>query len=68
MRFRCGPSYQEKFQARQQWHRWFAWYPVRVASGHCRWLETVERRGHTSYAFDGAFGDFDYEYRACVSD
>lgn len=27
-----------------QWHRWFAWYPVRLEDGHTTvWLETVER-------------------------
>lgn len=27
-----------------KWHPWFAWYPVRVGPGDCRWLETVYRR------------------------
>lgn len=26
------------------WHRWFAWHPVRIGNNDCRWLETVERR------------------------
>ncbi len=29
---------------RQQWREWFAWYPVRVASGDCRWFETIVKR------------------------
>jgi hypothetical protein len=27
-----------------QWHRWFAWRPVRVGE-QIAWLEAVERRG-----------------------
>lgn len=27
-----------------QWHRWFAWYPVNVGCDRVVWLETVERR------------------------
>lgn len=26
------------------WHRWCAWYPVRLGSHDVRWLETIERR------------------------
>lgn len=48
MRLNCGPTKNERRQdARNQfckWHRWFAWFPVRVGSGDCRWLEHVERR------------------------
>lgn len=44
MRFNCGPSYAEKMKAREQWHRWYAWRPVSVASRDCRWLEYVERK------------------------
>ncbi len=28
-----------------KWHRWFAWFPVRVGENDVRWLERVERRG-----------------------
>ena len=24
-------------------HKWFAWYPVKVAYQDCRWLECVQR-------------------------
>lgn len=45
MRFNCDrfkrPS---RHQRITQWHRWFAWYPVRIADGDCRWLEYVERK------------------------
>lgn len=26
------------------WRSWFAWYPVRLMSDKCVWLEWVERR------------------------
>lgn len=37
MKLDCGPTWQEKWEARQKWHRWFAWRPVRVGSHDCRW-------------------------------
>lgn len=27
-----------------KWHRWFAWYPVRVGHRDGRWFEWVERK------------------------
>ena len=44
MKFDCGLTYAEKVRAQAEWHRWFAWRPVRVDSRDCRWLEYVERR------------------------
>lgn len=60
MKLDCGPTRQErrvarrhkKLQRREQrshWKRWFAWYPVRVASRDCRWLEFVERKDKNVY-------------------
>jgi hypothetical protein len=49
MKFNCGPTPEEKCAARKEWHRWFAWRLVRVASGDCRWLEYVERRDQSFY-------------------
>ena len=51
MKFDCGETRKEK-QVRlgqerirkEQWHKWFAWYPVRVGSHDCRWFEWVERK------------------------
>jgi hypothetical protein len=61
MKFNCGPTPQEKHEAKQDWHPWFAWCPVRVGSGDCRWLETVERKGTCNF---DCYGDwFDWEYR-----
>ncbi|MGE3333661.1 MAG: hypothetical protein AB7I36_08460 [Rhodospirillaceae bacterium] len=59
MKFNCGPSpdekrasrhiakmtrLREKAEALRGWHRVFAWWPIRIAPGECRWLEYVERR------------------------
>lgn len=45
MKIDCGPTWPEKKAALEQWHDWFAWYPVRVAPHDCRWLERVDRKG-----------------------
>jgi hypothetical protein len=49
MRWTDGLTREEMERRKKQWHRWFAWYPVRLddsPDGHkvYRWLETVERR------------------------
>jgi hypothetical protein len=63
MRISCGPTWKEKIKAKTEWHRWWAWRPVRLGDSHnCRWLEWVDRRG-TFYNND--IGScWDYEYRA----
>lgn len=30
---------------RGKWHKWFAWYPVRISATEIAWLEYVERKG-----------------------
>lgn len=45
MTFNCGPTREEKKAAKEKWHKWFAWYPVRIENHDCRWLETIERKG-----------------------
>lgn len=61
MRFNCGPTLQEKIAAKEQWHIWFAWFPVRVTPGDCRWLEKVKRKGeYVSWPGDSYFV---WEYR-----
>jgi hypothetical protein len=47
MKWDCGLSAVERYRASQVWHRWFAWWPTRIASHDCRWLETIERRLNT---------------------
>ncbi len=40
---------------REQWHRWFALWPVHVGNGHYAWLEWVERRVEYVSGFDGTY-------------
>ena len=35
-----GKTYQEA----KDWHRWWAWCPVRLECGRYAWFTTVERR------------------------
>lgn len=52
MKFKCGLTQEEcdaKAEARynaldKDWKPWFAWFPISVAEGKCRWLEWVERK------------------------
>jgi hypothetical protein len=44
MRFDCGETYDERISRLTNWHRWFAWHPIKVADHDCRWLEYVERK------------------------
>lgn len=45
MRFNCGPTWQEKIEAKERWHHWFAWYPVRINKRECVWLGRIARKG-----------------------
>jgi len=50
-----------------QWHRWFAWRPVTVSPGDCRWLETVQRRIKEplwAMGLPAMVSSRDWEYRA----
>lgn len=60
MKFKCGLTEEEEKQkvvARLEANRilvekgevWFAWYPVQIEQGHCRWLEKVRRRANKVY-------------------
>jgi hypothetical protein len=55
MKIKIESQYERRIGLRQ-WHRWFAWHPVRVGDGDVRWLEAVERRlvwnGFFGYAFE----------------
>ena len=46
------------------WHRWFAWFPVRLVCGDMAWLETVERIDLNPYGEDG----IDWTYRGMRRD
>lgn len=54
-----------RFRAKERWHKWFAWHPVRVPtkgkmSGMTMvWFETIERKG--SYYYDA----WSWNYRFC---
>lgn len=60
MKFRCKDDIAE-YNAKLEWHAWFAWYPVRVGSTDCRWLEIVERKGRIIQSWHESW--LDYEYR-----
>ena len=62
MKFNCGPTWEEKKAAKEKWHKWFAWYPIRIGSKDCRWLETIERKGSYELLSDIECG-WVYEYR-----
>lgn len=55
----CGPARQERYESyhnwRANWHRWFAWRPVRVGSHDCRWLEWVERKSRYECGYEGCY-------------
>lgn len=66
MKFDCGPDaltrLKRKHARLSEWHKWFAWFPTRIAEGDCRWLETIERKGtYTCYDMDFWWT---WEYRA----
>jgi hypothetical protein len=48
---------------REEWHRWFAWYPVRIGNQRV-WLETVERKGRWWSALYAE--GWDWQYREAV--
>ena len=76
MKFDCG----ERFMLRQRgelrakryndWHKRFAWFPIKVGNHDCRWLEFVERKCPTCFYGDWFTGVItttygnDIEYRA----
>ena len=58
MKWDCGETLHERTQRQKEWHRWYAWHPVRVGPGDCRWLEYVERK------IEFCWDDYFWEYRA----
>ena len=62
MKVNCGKTWEEKRAAKEKWHKWFAWYPVRIGSHDCRWWETIERKGEYKLLSDIECG-WIYEYR-----
>lgn len=60
MRFACGKAAAVRAAKKLEWHRWFAWRPVRVGQHDCRWLEYVERKGRILCGPDGCYWFFDF--------
>ena len=60
MKLNCGPTWDEKHQAKKEWHRHFAWLPRRVGPRECIWLETVERKGKWNAFYYGSCWDWEY--------
>ena len=57
MKFDCGKTFQERRNRLRQWHKWFAWYPVKVEDHDCRWFEFVERR---EWGYFQGMSEFEY--------
>lgn len=56
MKLDFGETALERSRRLEQWHRWFAWYPVYVSSHDWRWFEVVRRqRRYASGVYDGHF-------------
>jgi hypothetical protein len=60
MKFDCGETWLEKRTRLSDWHRWIAWFPVRVGPHDCRWLEHVERKGEWSCGGGDCYWDWEY--------
>ena len=61
MKWDCGPTWKEKISAKEQWHKWFAWHPVRIGSHDCRWLETIYRRGTFNSGWEENWWEWEYK-------
>ena len=45
-----------------EWHRWFAWRPVRSYDGRLAWLRFVSRRGIQKHQYLHGGADFWFQY------
>ena len=66
MKWINGLTSQEKTRRREEWHTWFAWFPVMVGQTtdeHCIkvWWDYVERKG--KFSWDSQGGCWIYTYR-----
>lgn len=59
MKWKCH-SPRVRFRAKQYWHLWFAWYPVRLGKRQMAWLEAVERKGTVTYSWQETLWSFEY--------
>jgi len=51
VKFNCGLTREDAYKRRRkyeaklaEWHDYFTWWPLKIKSHDCRWLETIERR------------------------
>ncbi len=47
-----------------KWHKWFAWYPVRLNNKTIVWLETIERKIYFKYESYAGGNLMHYDYRS----
>lgn len=60
-------TFAEKKAEVSEWHRWFAWYPVRI-EGTAVWLERVWRRGRVVHHEFLDIDEIVYEYSLTLED
>lgn len=60
-------TYQQRVHRLMRWHRWFAWYPVRVCEGCLVWLQFVERRADSLSLEDHGGMVFAYRLEATTA-
>lgn len=70
MEWKNGLTSDEKKRRKEDWHKWFAWFPVviGITADHHRikaWLQVVERKGRFKrYTIDYTnYYNYYYEYR-----
>ena len=64
MRWRVEkPGAEERTLA--EWHKWFAWYPVKLDDTTKVWLCTVQRKGTSEQAYEGGL-DWTFIYKEVV--
>jgi len=58
---------QEAYENRlKEWHKWFAWYPVRISDTTKVWFEVIDRRLvdiRLITGYDSCAISYDFEYR-----
>lgn len=65
MKWINGLTAYAKVDHRENWHQWFAWYPVCVGITPDRhkikvWWESVERRGTFHVGYEDCYWTYDY--------
>lgn len=67
MKINCGPTPETrrkmKLEKLTNWHRKFAWLPIRAGENDCRWLEFYERKGTFNSRFHYIHYFWTWEYR-----